>query len=45
MLKAFDFSAHRVLAIRVEGSRCEGDHVDNPFAPNDVDHYFLHGSI
>jgi len=52
VLEAFDFSAHRVLAISVEGSRCDdlltGEgyrRVDNPFAPNDVDHYFLHGSI
>ncbi len=52
VLEAFDFTSREILAISVEGPRCDdllGEHgyrqVSNPFAPEPIDHYFLHASI
>jgi FkbM family methyltransferase len=49
ILGAFDFGgAHRLLAVSVEGGRCDDllaaagyVRAVNPFAPDDIDHYFL----
>jgi FkbM family methyltransferase len=52
VLDAFDFSSREILAISIEGPSCDDlladrgyTRVTNPFAPVEVDHYFLHPSV
>ena len=53
ILGAFDFEGgHRILAISVEGNRCDELlasrgylRAENPFAPKPIDRYFVHPSI
>jgi FkbM family methyltransferase len=53
ILEPFDFEGpHRLLAISIEGSKCDDllksrgyVQVRNPFAPDRIDHYFLHESM
>ena len=52
VLEAFDFTTRVVLAISIEGGQCDEllrdrgyRQVDNPFAPEPIDHYFLHPSV
>jgi FkbM family methyltransferase len=53
ILEPFDFDGpHRILALSVEGSKCDNllgsrgyVQVRNPFAPDRIDHYFLHESL